>query len=858
LNNLIKLTFISIALCCFSSFAIGQKITKVKGVVKDAVTQEGLPFVNVYFQGTQIGASTDLDGFYEIETRFPSDSLEVTYLGYVTLAKAVFKESKQEIDFALNSTSLQMETVTVTEKKTKYSKKNNPAVELIKKVLANRKENRLKGQDYYSYDKYEKIEMDANNITSQFRERRVFNQFQFLFDYVDTSEINGKPYLPIFLRETLSTVYYRKNPNTEKEIKHAVKLTNLSETIDDETIDGILDVLYENVDIYEDKLLLLGNEFIGPVSNRAINFYRFYIQDTVKVDDLSLIKLAFIPRNKLDMGFTGHLYISNDDKYFIKKADLGIIGGINLNFVRDLKIIQEFKELNGAYVLNKDLITIDYALTQNGIGAYGTRINNYKDYSFDPPEDPEVFSGIEKVKYDEGVYERREDYWKENRFEPLSKTEAGVYKMMDSLNTNPTFKRYKYIGYVIASGYLPYKGIEVGPIPTFVSFNPVEGARYKFGGETNLRFAKKIKLGGYGAYGTRDKNWKYSGNITYSFNQDFRENPRHFILLDYTKEVTFPGIQLDNIKTDNILLSIRRGIADRMLLDRSYKGEYTREGEVFSYSLLAERSSKSPIGNLEMPFTDNDGQRQFLSEINTFEVGVNLRYAPNEKFVQGRSYRTTIPSRFPIINLQYRAGINDALGGQYDYHKLSLGMSKKFYLGILGQTRSELELGKTFGRLPYLLYYIPRANQTYSYQIRSFNMMNFMEFVADEYVNLNIQHFFLGAIFNEIPLLKKLKLREIVTMKFLYGRLTDDNNPNLPANEDLIQFQNTSTPLLSQPLTYTLNSEPYIEGSFGVSNIFKFLRVDLVKRFTYLDNPNVPNLFGVSGLGLRFRFKVEF
>jgi len=856
LNYPYKLAILSFLFVCLANLTFAQKITKVSGLVKDAVTNESLPFVNVYFKGTQIGASTDLDGFYEIETRFPSDSLEVTYLGYTTAAKAIFKESKQEINFQLISTSLQIETVTLTEKKTKYSKKNNPAVELIKKVLDNRKANRLRGQDYYSFDKYEKIEMDANNITSQFQDRKIFNEFQFLFDYVDTSEINGKPFLPIFLRETLSTVHYRKDPTTEKEIKHGVKLTNLSETIDDETIDGILDVLYENVDIYEDKLLLLGNEFIGPVSNRAINFYRFYIQDTIYVNDLSLIKLAFIPRNKLDMGFTGHLYISNDDKYFIKKADLGIIGGINLNFVRDLKIIQEFEELDGSYVLNKDLITVDYSLTQNGIGAYGTRINNYKNYSFDPPEDMEVFSGIEKVTYSDDVYEKTEKYWIDNRFEPLSKTEAGVYKMMDTLNNNPAFNRYKYLGYVLLSGYLPYKGIEVGPLATFVSFNDVEGTRYKFGGETNLRFAKKIRLGGYGAYGTRDKNWKYSGNIMYSFNEDFRENPRHYLLLDYTKEVTFPGIQLDNIKTDNILLSIRRGVADRMLLDESYKMDYTREGEVFSYSIIAEKSAKSPLGTLDMPFRDSDGQQEFLSEINTFEAGINLRYAPNEKFVQGRSYRTTIPSRYPVINLQYRAGIKDAFGGAYDYHKLSLSLSKKFYLGILGQTKSELELGKTFGRVPYLLYYIPRANQTYSYQIRSFNMMNFMEFAADEYVNLNIQHFFLGALFNEIPLLRKLKLREIVTLKMLYGRLTDENNPNVDGNEDLVQFQNTLTN--PQPLTYTLNGTPYLEGSFGISNIFKFLRVDLVKRFNYLDNPNVPILFGVKGLGLRFRFKVEF
>jgi len=829
-----------------------QKVTKVSGTAVDAETREPLAFVNVFFKGTQIGASTDLDGNYVIETRFPTDSLEVSYLGYKTQTKAIFKEKKQEINFKLVSNSLTLNTITFKAQKAKYSKKNNPAIELIKKVLANRKENSLQGQDFYRYDKYEKIELDLNNITKKFRSRGIFDNYQFVFDYVDTSEVNGKPFLPIFLRETISKVHYKKDPKKEKEIKEAVKLTNFSSTIDDKTIDGILNLLYQDVDIYKDKILLLGNQFIGPISNRAIDFYRFYIQDTITVDDLSLIKLAFIPRNKLDIGFTGHLYISNDDKYFVKKADLGIINGINLNFVRDLKIIHEFEELDGQYVLSKDFILVDYALTQNGVGAYGTRINNYKNFDFTEPDDMSVFEGDENIDLDDTAFAQDNSYWDDNRFEPLSETESGVYEMLDTLNNNPSFKRLKYAGYVLMTGYVPYKGLEIGPVPTFLSFNPVEGTRMKFGMETNTDFSQKLKLAGYVAYGTKDETYKYSGSVLYSFGKEFRKAPFNHLLFEYNRDVTFPGVRLDFIKTDNILLSIRRGDADRMLLQETFKLQYLNEGSIYDFSIIAEKKEQIPIGSLNFPM-DVNGEPGFLESINTFEVGFNARFAPNQTYVQGRTYRYPILNEHPILSLEYRAGIENTLGGEYNYHALDFGLSKKFYLGILGQTRFHMNAGKVWGEVPYLLYHIPRANQTFSYQRQSYNMMNFMEFVMDQYVSVKFQHFFLGAIFNEIPLLRKLKLREVVTGKFLYGSLSDKNNPNL--NPGLVQFQNNAD---GEPLTYTMDGEPYFEGSFGISNIFKFLRVDFVKRFTHLDHPNTPNAFGVPGGGIRFRIKVEF
>lgn len=848
----VRFFFFSLGLLLSSTSLFGQEVTKVDGKVIDKETKEPLPFVSVYFKGSNVGVSTDLDGKYSIVTRFPTDTLVASFIGYTDLKRVIVRDEKQTIDFNLTNESLVMETVEVVAKKKKYKKKGNPAVELYKKVLANKGKNRIKGKEYYSYDKYEKIEMDLNNITEQFMDKRLLKKLDFVFSYVDTSDINGKPYLPLYLRETISKVYFEKKSDTEKEHREAVKVTDFDDLFDPASVDAIMDLLYQDIDIYDNIIHIINTQFVSPLAPVGYDFYRYYILDTTFIDGESVINLAFIPKNKMNFGFTGSLFITNDDNYFVKKVDMGIIGGINLNFVRDLKITQDFKKNEETFVLTRDRITVDYALGEKGLGIFGTRIANYQDYSFEKPQDMSVFSGVDKTIDEEGLYEKPITYWENNRFENLSSTESGVYEMIDSLNNNPTFKRVKTIGKIIGTGYIPMGPVDLGQFVTFVSFNDVEGTRLKLAGETNYKLASNFKLAGYGAYGTRDKTWKYSIAGTYSFNEDWKPAPRNFIYFEHSQDVTFPGVLLDFIKTDNVLLSIRRGRTDRMLFNKIYKAHYTKEGGTFDYTFHIEKNDRRPHGNLLLPFQGADGT-EFLNSINTFEVGLDLKYAPNEKFVQGRTYRTPIFNEFPVFTMRYRKGIDGVLGGDYDYHRLSLNVFKRFHWSLFGHTNLELEAGKVWGDVPYILQHIPRANQTFAYQIRSFNMMNFMEFATDQYVTVNMQHFFQGYIFNRLPLLKKLKLREVITFKMVYGKMTDKNNPEL--NPSLVGFQTNDSGI---PLTYALNGTPYIEGSVGVSNIFRVLRVDLVKRLNYLENPNVPELFNVKGLGIRARFKVDF
>ena len=829
-----------------------QKPTRVSGKVVDAQTNLPLAFVNVYFKNSNVGATTDLDGNYSISTRWATDSLQASFIGYNTLSLAVRKSERQSLNFSLQPTSLNLEAVTIQAKKEKYSKKNNPAVDLIRKVMSNRSKNHLDGKPFYTYDKYEKVELSINNITQDFMDRKIFNSFGVLWDYIDTSKINGKPFLPMFLRESLSTVYYRKNPKTEREYRNAIKYTDFYETIDEQSISDVIDLLYHDVDIYDNTIDLLDHQFVSPLAPIAVNFYRFYIIDTLAMKGDSVINLAFIPRNKSNIGFTGNLYVSHDDEYSVRKIDFTIIGGINLNFVRDLRIIQEFEPYEESFILTKDELTIDYSISKNSLGFFGTRSVTYDKFDFDKPPDPEVFGGFENIIIAEDAYKYSNDFWDSSRFEPLNKNEAGVYEMVDSLKRVPEYQKLVYVIRVLTTGYVPIGPVDIGPILVTLSFNDVEGARLRFGGETNFNLSKRLFFELYGAYGFKDDAYKYAGGVTYTFKEDYKVNPRHFLYASYQKETSFPGQELQFVNEDNFLLSFKRGDSDKMLFSDSYRLDYVNEGQTFQFGLAFENKRRKPYGTLSWPFEGVDGT-EFLEDIQTTEVGLNVRFAPNEQFIQGRQYRTPIINEFPVINIWYKQGIPDFLGGDYSYRKVQVSMFKRFNWSVFGHTNIELEGGKIWGEVPYILLHIPRANQTYAYQIRSYNMMNFLEFASDSYFGLNMQHFFHGFIFNKIPLFKKLKLREVITLKMLYGSLSDSNNPNL--NSQLVQFPTNAE---GEPIMFTLEGEPYIEGSFGLLNIFRFLRVDFVKRFTYLDNPKVPNLWGVNGLGIRARIRVEF
>jgi hypothetical protein len=831
-----------------------QKITKIRGKVIDAETKEALPFVNIGSLGTTVGTSTDFDGFYELESQWVTDKLIVSYVGYDTDTVNIVIGKKQKIDIELKPSSTSLNEVTIIAKKRRYRRRGNPAVEFVKRAINNKDKNRLEGQDYYEYRKYEKIELDINNITEKFRDRKIFNQFQFIFDNVDTSAINGKPYLPIYMQEGNSKIYYRQSPEDKKEYRDAIKVSNFDQLVDDRTISQLVKLMYQDVDIYDNNIDVVGIQFVSPLSNISPFYYHFFINDTIMVNNIKCIDLAFQPANKQNFGFKGNLAISLDSNYTVLKVDMGITDQINLNWVTDMRVKQEFSKKGEVWIISKDQLVLDFQITKKGFGFFGRKSTTYSDHIVNQPPADSIWDGVKNKIDADDLFEKDEKYWEEIRPFPLTTGEASVYKLVDTLQTIPTVKTALNVINFFSTGFIPVGPLDIGPINGFYSFNEEEGDRIRFGAETNRKFSSRLRLQGQVLYAFGDQKWKYSTQALYSFNKDFMDNPRHHILFRHQHDTNFPGQRLAFVNEDNFLLSFKRGRTNRLILFTSTRIEYLRELDSdFSYQLGFERRRDRPIGALAFNYTDPEDQERSIAEVDVSEFSLNLRWAPNEEFLQGRTYRTNLFNRYPIFKLDYQYGAPNLLGSDYDYHRVTLNVFKKFNLSFLGIMHIHLEGGKMFGQVPYNLMFLPRANQTYSYQTFSYNMMNFLEFVSDQYVSFNGLYYMNGYLLNKVPLIRKLKLREVFTFKMLYGTVSDQNNPNL--DPSLIQFPTDDD---NNTSTFSLAKQPYMEGSIGIANIFKVLSIDLVQRFNYLNNPNIPVLFGVKGLGIRFRMGLEF
>lgn len=821
--------------------------TVISGVVTDAKTKEPMPAVAVSLMNTTIGTLTDAQGKYSIITSSTSYKMKFNYLGYEDFTKVIIPGKKQVVNVELIPSSFQLNEVIVRPEKKVYRNKNNPAVELIDKVIHNKDLNRKENLDYFNYEKYEKVVFSLSNISEKLRDLGPLKKFQFIFENTDTTRQDGRKNLPLFIRESQSDYFYRKNPRATKEIIKAEKTINFDEYIDNKGVSANLNYLYQNINIYDNDIFFLTNKFLSPISSGAPVLYRYFIMDTSLVEGTKCIRMFFEPRNPADFLFHGFLFITDDPAMAIKKIDMSFNKGINIDWIKDVRIVQEFENIQGkAWILTKDEIMVDFGITEKLPGMFGERSVTYSKYSINEPVADSIFKGQMTVRKNDPA-EKSDGYWVSVRKPPLNSYEKGIYTMVDSVKKIPGFRSRMNIIMLVTTEFLNLGKMEIGPAGSFYSYNPTEGSRIWFGGRTTPQFNKSLYFESFIAYGFKDRLPKYNLMATYSLSHtSIYTFPVKSFKIDYQYDTRIPGQLPEFSSGDNIFLSLKRGINDKILYNRTFKTEYLNELENhFSYTLGYSFTSQVPGGNLH--FIPGDAtQTEELKSINISEAYLRLRYAPNEEFYQGKIYRDPVPSRYPVIQIQYSFG-SKFLNNNYNYNKIQLSISRRMYLSIVGYTDISLEAGKVFGTIPYPLLFIHNANQTYAYQKYSYNMMNFLEFVSDKYVSLNLDHSFNGFFFNKVPLLKKLKLREVATLKILYGGVGDDNNPSL--NTSLFRYPED---INGNPLTYTLEKKPYIEASVGCSNIFRVLRVDIVKRFTYLNHPDVPSI------GVRVKVKLDF
>ena len=685
--------------------------------------------------------------------------------------------------------------------------------------------------------------MALNDFSEEQKKKWLFKKFQFIFDYVDTSEVSGKPILTVSIKEKVAKNYYRKDPHTEKKFVTGIKRAGIDEMFNQESLQQFYDEVFKEVDIYNNDVNIMLNRFVSPLSNIGPSFYKYYLLDTLDVNGEKCVDLGFVPFNSESFGFTGHLYVTLDSTYFVKKIKLNVPKDINLNYVSNMAINQEYSRAkDGTRIKEKDDMIVEFQLVPGTQGLYARRLTSYNNYEFSPPEDMSLFSKEGNVIVEDDAEVKPDAYWADNRQIPIKSKENAVDKLLVKLRSVPVFYYTEKIISILVSGYIETakdSKFDIGPMNTTISGNGVEGARFRVGGLTTANLSPNWFTRGYVAYGTRDKKFKYSAEVEYSFNKKkyhAREFPIHSLKVSHTYDLNQLGQHYLYTNKDNIFLSLKRMKDDRSVYERKSEINYLREHESgFSYGLNARYMTEYATASPQVEFILQNGTR--LRQYSQAEAEIKLRYAPNEKFYQTKTTRYPITKDAPIFTLSHTVGIKGIFDSKYNVNHTELGIQKRFWFSAFGYTDILIKAGKVWDKAPYPMLIIPNANLSYTIREESYELMNPMEFINDEYVSWDLTYWANGALLNRIPLIKYLKLREVVAFRGLYGNLTKKNNP-----ENSIFIFPKETQLMSKM--------PYMEASVGLDNIFTVLRIDYVWRLTYRNLPNISK----SGVRIALHF----
>ena len=833
--------------CCISVSA-----QNIQGVVTDSLTNEPIPYLSVFYEGKGVGSITDNDGNYKVETRKGWNKLTFSAVGYVTKVVNIIPGVTKNLNVRMRPDDIMLDEVVVKPKREKYSRKNNPAVELMKKVIAHKKNNKLSENDYYQYNKYQKITMSLNDVTPEMLEKGMYKKMPFLKDQIELCEETNKFILPISVDETASQKIYRKHPKSEKTIIKGMSSTGVNELFaTGDMLSTVLKDVFTDVNIYDNDIRLLQYPFISPISSSdAISFYKCYIMDTTFVDKDKCFHLTFVPNNSQDFGFTGHLYVLADSSYTVKKCTMNLPKKSGVNFVDNMDIIQEFEQLpNGEWVLKTDDMIVEMTLMKIMQGFQIRRTTRYSDYAFDElPQQLFKRKGAEIKEADAMM--RGDDFWNQYRPVPLTQTESSMDMLVKRLEQMPGFKYVIFVLKAFIENFVetgtkehPSK-VDIGPVNTMISNNYIDGLRLRMSAQTTANLNPHLFFKGYYAYGFKDHRSKYMGEVEYSFNKKEylpREFPKNSITFSYQYDVMSPTDKFLKTDKDNVFVSFKTSTVDQMSYVRNIALKYENETQFgLKTTVEVKHSTDEPTGGLA--YITNDDQKTLVPEIQTMEASLAFRYAPGETFVNTKQRRIPVSFDAPVFTLSHTAGFKGVLGGEYNYNLTEIGLYKRFWFSSWGKIDMFVKGGAQWNKVPFPLLIMPAANLSYILQRETFNLINNMEFLNDRYASLDVSWDLNGKIFNRIPLLKKLKWREAIGFKMLYGHLTDKNNPmKHPGDSELFLFPTRD----GRPTSFVMDPKtPYMECSVGIHNIFKILHIDYVRRLNYLDHPDA-NKWGV-------------
>ncbi len=834
----------------FSILCISAQGVTLTGVVRDSVTGEPVPFATVLLCGTDRGTLTDDNGRYSLTTALPFDSVQGAAMGYMSKSvRAPRRAAKMKLDISLHSTGVMLSTVTARPRKEHYSKKNNPAVAFMEKIRAMEDVTDPRRNPHYNYDKYERITLAINDY--QFNDSAksgLDKKFKFLKNYVDTNSLSGKPILNVALREKKASVHYRHDPESEKEVVDGLRHSGLDEFLDPQSTQLFYEDVMREVDVYRNDIALLQQRFVSPLSRIAPDFYKFYLTDTVMVDTVKCVELTFVPRNPATMGFTGRFYVpEGDSTMFIKRIVMRVPHDINLNFIDNFLLTQDYDRApDGSRLKTRDQMLVEASVLPGMPGIFASRTTVYTGHDFSPAADSTVFDrGLAQI-YRPGAFSRDTTYWAASRTAPIDRGVNNIEGMMAQLRSVKLYYWGEKIVKAFSSGYITTgraSKVDLGPLTSTFSYNSVEGFRLRLGGMTTANLSRRWFGRGYVARGFKDHRWKYRAEVEYSFNDKryhSREFPVHSLRLTHQYDMNMLGQRYVSNNQDNMFMSFKRAEDMQMTYERVSKLEYTLEMEN-NFSVVGRLQCARQEPTRYMPFVNGRGES--FSHYTMSSATVELRYAPGEKFYQLKTGRLPINFDAPIFTLSHTYAPKGMLDNSFALNVTEASFSKRFWFSAFGFMDVFLKGGHVWSRSPYPNLLIPNANLSYFIQLESFSCMNPMEFINDSYAQWDVTYWANGALLNYIPLLKKLKLREAIFCRGLWGHLSDRNKPWL--NDGLFQFP-------ADAHTQTMTNRPYIEAGVGVDNLFKFLRVDYTWRLTYRDNPHA-----CRG-GLRFMIHVTF
>lgn len=841
---------------------------QIQGVITDAETGDTLLYPSASYKGHQVAVSGNAMGEYSI-ARHNGWQLTFSAIGYKSKTVNISAKTPSILNVKLRPDTKQLNEVVVKSKRGRYSRKNNPAVELMKRVIAAKKRTDLQNHDYLQYTKYQKLTCAINDITKADMDSGFISKHRWLIDQVETSPYNGKLILPISVDETVTQHIYRKNPKSEKNIIQGQNSTGVNQLIQTGDILTVaMKDVFTDIDIYNDQIRLLQHPFTSPIGKDAIAFYRFYIEDTVYVDHDLCYHLQFIPNNQQDFGFRGELYILADSTLHVKRCNLTIPKRSDVNFVENLQVRQEFRKLpNGEWALSVDDMIVEMKVSNLLAKVMVARTTRLDDYAFDElPK--QLFKGKTKERREANALMRDEAFWNKYRSVELTKSESSMEAFIHRMEQVKGFKYIIFAAKALIENFVetgdqnrPSK-VDIGPVNTFITKNFIDGFRTRVSAQTTANLNKHWFFSGYVARGWRSKKNYYKGEVTYSFNKKEylpREFPKRTLTFTSTYDVTSPSDKFVHTDKDNVFTAFKWATVDKMMF-------YNRQQLLFEYeyewgfkTMLGLKTEENEAAGrlffnnlnsgVDFVFPDNVAAGDLLhnGKMRTTELRLELTLAPGRTYINTKQRRVPINLDAPVFKVGHTIGLNKFLGGDYKYNYTEASIYKRFWMKSWGKIDTHVKAGAQWNRVPYPLLIMPAANLSYIVEDETFNLINNMEFLNDRFASLDVSWDMNGKLFNRIPLLKKLKWREYFGVKCLWGKLTDKNNPTLPqnaGNATLMQFPEGC---------YVMDPKrPYVELIAGIHNIFKILHVEYVHRCNYNDLPTS------NRNGVRFMMRMTF